>query len=327
MAKDRKEDHIQLAFESQTTNSTLMDQFCYEPLLSSHPSVESLKQNFLNYEFQMPLWISSMTGGTERAKNINFNLAKACRDFGIGMGLGSCRPLLESDERLVDFDLRDLIGEAPLYANFGIAQIEQLIFQNKLYKIFEITKRLQANGIVIHVNPLQEWAQAEGDRFKQTPLETIKYVCEQSPFPLIVKEVGQGMGPKSLKSLTELPLAAIELAGLGGTNFTQLELSRRSRALNDKNKPSESIAQVGHTPAQMIDWLNHFDTKLPIIISGGIKDPVEAHQLMLLYKGQSIVGMASQILQHALADYEQLANYLTELKSTFAIAKSYIQRK
>ena len=105
----------------------LDDRFYYEPLLSAHPS-ETNPVGFLGKKLRAPIWVSSMTGGTELARKINTNLARACREFGMGMGLGSCRSLLDRDEYLGDFNVRELIGdELPFYANLGIAQVEQLI--------------------------------------------------------------------------------------------------------------------------------------------------------------------------------------------------------
>ena len=111
-----------------------------------------------------------MTGGTGQARTINRNLAQACGEFSLGMGLGSCRPLLKSDKYFEDFNLRPIIGDkAPFYANIGIAQLEELIREDALYRIIDLVDKLQACGLIIHVNPLQEWFQPEGDRFCEAP--------------------------------------------------------------------------------------------------------------------------------------------------------------
>src|ERR1051325_3494522 len=111
----RKKDHIGLAFKSQEGIEN-DSRFYYEPLLSAHPA--ALKPvMFLSKTMKAPLWISSMTGGTELAYTINHNLARACRDFGLGMGLGSCRILLEGDTYFKDFNLRHELGnDRPLFA-------------------------------------------------------------------------------------------------------------------------------------------------------------------------------------------------------------------
>jgi len=106
-AEDRKKDHIELAFQSQVAVHSLDQRFYYEPLLAAHPTATTLAPfSFLNKTMQVPLWVSSMTGGTAMANTINHHLARACGEFGMGMGLGSCRSLLYSDEYLADFNVR-----------------------------------------------------------------------------------------------------------------------------------------------------------------------------------------------------------------------------
>jgi len=185
-AVSRKRDHVDLAFQSQI--SVPDTRFYYEPMLSPHPQKGSLKLiPFLGKILKVPIWVSSMTGGTEKARTINGNLARACKDFGMGMGLGSCRQLLYSDEHLADFDVRGIMGEeAPLFANLGIAQVEKLIAKKDFSLVRRLLDKLQADGLIIHVNPLQEWMQPEGDRFEKAPLETIQAALQLSDFPIIV---------------------------------------------------------------------------------------------------------------------------------------------
>ena len=124
--EQRKKDHIELAFQSQLKNESIDQRFYYEPMLNPHPG-ELLKPfNFLGKTMKAPIWVSSMTGGTEKAEKINKNLARACNEFGLGMGLGSCRIILDNDTFFHQFDVRDIIGnDYPLYANLDICQIEE----------------------------------------------------------------------------------------------------------------------------------------------------------------------------------------------------------
>jgi len=335
MTSDRKKDHIDLAFKSRPTEKIGLDNFTYEPMLSAHPEYLSHpKQEFLGFEFRLPFWISSMTGGTERAKLINENLAKGAEEFGLGLGLGSCRPLLSDDKRFDDFDIKKFMPTRPLFTNFGIAQLEELVARNSLGEIDHITKSLNADGIIIHVNPLQEWGQPEGDRFKKPPLDTIKSVLAKSDFPLIVKEVGQGFGPKSMKSLMELPLAAIEFGAYGGTNFTILELARLSRSLSGKKSDKEDFGHIGHDALEMIDFaneiLNASDSDLKcreFIISGGVSSGMQGFILNESLRSNSVVGMAASFLKHAMGEYSELQTYMLELRSEYLLASAYIKRK
>ena len=120
-----------MAFKSRVETGELDTRFYYEPMLTAHPKPGSLQPfPFLGKMLRTPVWVSSMTGGTALANKINRQLARACGEFGMGMGLGSCRQLLYSNEFLPDFDVRDEIGtDLPLYANLGIAQVEKLLQQ------------------------------------------------------------------------------------------------------------------------------------------------------------------------------------------------------
>lgn len=305
-----------MAFQSQVGREALDERFYYEPLLAPHPKQGSWPAfTFLGKKMRIPLWVSSMTGGTQMARTINHNLARACREFGMGMGLGSCRMLLYSDEFLPDFAVRPLIGdEQPLYANLGIAQIEQLIDRKELFRINDLVDKLSADGLIIHVNPLQEWLQPEGDRFERAPLETITTVLEKLDMPIIVKEVGQGMGYHSLKALLQLPLAAIDFAANGGTNFARLELLRSDET---RREIYSQLAYVGHDAEEMVDLTNKLVTELgdrrqcrQIIISGGIKRFLDGYYLISKLNLPSVYGQASSFLQHARGGYEDLHAYV-----------------
>ena len=300
---DRKKDHIELALQAQTCKNELDIRFDYEPLLAAHPKGGLPSFNFLGKTFRAPLWVSSMTGGTKTAANINRNLAMSCKEFGFGMGLGSCRVLIDNDDYFGDFNVRDIIGDdLPLFANLGICQVEQLIENGKTEKIIRLREKLRADGLIIHVNPLQEWYQKEGDKLKYPPIETIKKLIDKTDMPLIVKEVGQGIGPASLSALFKLPLAAIEFAAFGGTNFSKLELMRNSSQLNEIFEP---LTKVGMDAFQMLEIVNNIvnTEKNPgcnqIIISGGINSFLDGYYLVQKSLLQAVYGQASSMLKYA----------------------------
>lgn len=328
-AESRKKDHIELAFRSRITQ--LDTRFYYEPFLSAHPTITDIPPiNFLNKTFHAPMWVSSMTGGTEKARTINKNLARACGEFGFGMGLGSCRQLLYSDEFLSDFDVRQFMGnEIPLFANLGVAQIEKLFEQNEIERINILLKKLNADGLIVHVNPLQEWLQPEGDRFLYPPIETIKKLLNIAQFPIIVKEVGQGFGPESIKTLLQLPIAALDLAAAGGTNFSKLELLRSSE---EQQNLFNAIAQLGHTAEEMVNWINfahessHLNIKCrQIIISGGITDFLDGYYLTQKIKIPAVYGQASAFLKYAQGDYSVLQKFISSQLEGLALAYAFLK--
>ncbi|MBI1226362.1 MAG: type 2 isopentenyl-diphosphate Delta-isomerase [Bacteroidetes bacterium] len=333
-AAARKRDHIEMAFRSQVAHGEVDARFHYEPLLSAHPKPGSLSPfSFLGKTLRTPLWVSSMTGGTDWAHTINHNLARACAEFGMGMGLGSCRSLLFSDDTLEDFAVRHLIGDdLPLYANLGIAQLEQLIDKQELRRVTTMLEKLQADGLIIHVNPLQEWLQPEGDRFLRPPLDTIETILEQMPMlKIIVKEVGQGMGYESLKALFQLPLQAVDFAASGGTNFAKLELLRSDKT---NQEIYQQLAQVGHTAAEMVDFTNQIKAELgdkmlcqQVIISGGITSFLDGYYLTNKLHLPSVYGQASGFLKHARGEYEELREYVAAQVWGLELAAAFLKIK
>jgi isopentenyl-diphosphate delta-isomerase len=320
----RKQAHIELAGIAQTLTNGLDDRFNYEPMFFSHPSKEETwETQFLKFNLNYPIWISSMTGGTGHARLINQNLARLCGEFKLGMGLGSCRSLLESDQRKEDFAVRKYLGNQPLFANLGIAQIEQLVLANKTHLVHEMIKSVEADGLIIHINPLQEWFQPEGDRFTLSPLTTLKKFFDKSICPVIIKEVGQGMGPKSLAALLDLPIAGIEFGAYGGTNFSLLESLRTS-----DEDTKKSFINVGHTAREMVEILNALPVRdKEFIISGGIKSVLDGYELLQTLKAPAIMGMANAFLNPALQSYDELAKYFIHLRESLLTARGILKVK
>lgn len=325
----RKADHLDLAFLSQVSETD--SRFYYEPAINAHPNHSIDAVTFLDYTLHAPLWISSMTGGTDHAKTINQNLAKACGKFKLGMGLGSCRILLDDSKYLEDFKVRRFIGDdLPLFANLGIAQLESLLNSGKVNKLKELLDKTEANGLIIHINPLQEWLQAEGDSIKQSPLITLSELLNKVDFKLIVKEVGQGMGPKSLEALMKLPLSAIDFGAHGGTNFAMLEMLRGDKI---KKELYEPIANIGHTANEMVELVNDILAKSKnyacqnFIISGGVKSFLDGYYLTRKINANAIYGQASALLKFAKEDYESLCEYLELQIKGLAMANTFLTIK
>lgn len=313
-ASSRKEDHIDMAFRSACDKTHVDTRFHYEPMLSGHLKKDlDLSSIVAGKRMSYPIWISSMTGGTEKAKTINNNLAKLCGEYNLGMGLGSCRQLLYEDRRLSEFDIRPLMPDSPLMINLGIAQIEELLAKKESVLIKSLIDKLAADGLIVHINPLQEWMQPEGDRIMIPPIETIKTLLSLADYPIIVKEVGQGFGLESLRALLALPIEALDLAGYGGTNFSKLELLRSDSMRYDGFK---GVLNLGHTCEEMIVNINALAASKEqeilckkIIISGGVKGFLDGYYHMQKSSLPSIYAQASGFLRHAM-DYDQLKKYL-----------------
>jgi isopentenyl-diphosphate delta-isomerase len=327
---DRKKDHIDLAFQARTGYDEIDGRFNYEPMLSHHPAGDLKSIEFCRKTLKAPIWVSSMTGGTEMAGEINRNLARACREFGLGMGLGSCRPILQSDKHLADFDMRDIIGDAqPFYANLGIAQLEEYVLKGNISPVNDLLEKLRADGLIIHVNPLQEWLQPEGDLVSQPPIDTIRTFLEMTSHPVIVKEVGQGIGPESLRELLMMPIEAIEFAAYGGTNFAKLELIRSDETKQQFYGP---LSRIGHDALEMTRLVNVINKEenilcKQVIISGGITSFLDGYYLINYCNLPAVYGQASGFLKFARNSYEELRNFVHHQVEGLKLAQAYFRIK
>lgn len=324
ISSKRKQDHIDLAEKSVERFND--NRFYYDPLLRAMPTETEKTYDFLGFSLKAPLWVSSMTGGTEKARSINHNLAAACGKFGLGMGLGSCRSLLYDLNRLQDFDVKKLLRDQPLFVNLGIAQIETLVQEDHLHKVMDLIQLLHADGLIVHINPLQEWLQPEGDRIEIAPIETLKTLREFYKGLLIVKEVGQGFGKESIQSLFDLKVNAIEFGAFGGTNFSKLELLRQ-----EGKAQFEPLINVGHTAEEMVDFCNALyseeNKNIHLIISGGIQHFLDGYYLCQKSKHPSIYGQAGVLLKNAVLGQEEVFNFISNEISAYRVCENYLSLK
>ncbi len=330
--EDRKRDHIDLAFSSRLDAKLADNRFDYEPLFGTHN--QAIKETtFAGKQMRLPLWVSSMTGGTKRAGKINKNLAQACAEFGLGMGLGSCRILLDSPEHFEDFNIRPIIGEsAPLFANIGICQLEKMLEDGSQGQLDELVDKLRADGLIVHINPLQEAFQPEGDVLTRPAIEILQQYLESTESKIIVKEVGQGFGKESLRHLLQLPIEAIEFAAMGGTNFSLVELNRSDATAAEVFNP---FIHIGHTASDMTKMVNELVAELPsdmlkvnqLIISGGITNILDGYYLTSISRLPAIFGMGSAFLRHAMGDYSKLQEFVSRIEESWKLASSFLKVK
>ncbi len=328
---DRKTDHIKLSLLSQTSANEADKRFYYEPMVSGFPENSLDEISFAGKKLSVPIWVSSMTGGTRLSGTINRNLAMACKEFRMGMGLGSCRMLLEENTLFSDFNLRPIMGyDVPFFANLGIAQVEQMVENNETDPLRRLIDRLGADGLIIHVNPLQEWVQPEGNTIRHAPVETIEKLLNKVDFPLIVKEVGQGFGPQSIRRLLNLPLAAIEFGAFGGTNFSKVEIHRSSILKKELYQP---FVNIGVTTEEMVDLINEMIGKgekfscNQLIISGGILNYLDGYYLIGKSVMPAIYAQASVFLKYSQGDYSELQQFVSTQIEGYRMAKCYLTLK
>ena len=217
-----------------------------------------------------------------------------------------------------------------IWANIGIAQLEKMMKTGDYNRLTNLVDLLKADGLIIHVNPSQESLQGEGDFIHARPIDTIKDFLSKTELKIIVKEVGQGMGPRSLMELMQLPIEAIETASFGGTNFARLELIRRA---SENVSHLEPLSHIGHTAESMIDTINGIiengkDIKCrQLIISGGIHSYLDGYYLISKSKMPAIYGQASGFLFHARVSYQSLEKYIEEQIIGLRFSKAWLYPK
>jgi isopentenyl-diphosphate delta-isomerase len=239
-----------------------------------------------------PLLIACMTGGTPEAAAINRRLATVAARFGIAMGLGSGRVALESPHTLESFRVRAEAPEILLFANLGAVQL------NKGYGVDEcrrLVETLQADALVLHLNPLQEALQPEGDTCFRGLRDRIAELCANAPFPVVVKEVGWGIGAAEVRALFDAGVAAVDVAGTGGTSWSEVERHRIAEPW--RARVAETFSAWGIPTAQAILQARAVEPKRPLIASGGIRSGLDVAKAIAL--GADLAGIAGPFLRAA----------------------------
>lgn len=265
-----------------------------------------------------PILVSSMTGGTPEAQAINRNLAQAAQLCGLAMGLGSQRAGLENGETAETFQVRALAPDILLFANLGAVQL------NYGYGVDECRRAVEmagADALILHLNPLQEAVQAEGDTNWDDLLAKIEAVCRALPVPVIAKEVGWGISERTARLLINAGIGAIDVAGAGGTSWSQVEmhraptvrLRRLAAAFADWGIPT---AESVRTVCAVREQQSH--PSLPVFASGGIRSGQDIAKCAAL--GADLVGLASPFLKRAVQSAEAVVEEMELLVAELRIA-------
>jgi isopentenyl-diphosphate delta-isomerase len=315
----RKDDHLDIVLAPDPAQlrqdpgfSAIRFEHCALPELALDEI--DLSSSLLGIALRAPLLISSMTGGAERARFINQHLAEAAQALGIAMGVGSQRVSLRTghDQGLTG-ELRRLAPDIPLLANLGAAQLSEA---DGLDLARRAVDSLQADALIIHLNPLQEAVQPEGDRDWRGVLARIAALTGELPVPVIVKEVGAGISPTVARALVEAGVRMIDVAGAGGTSWAAVE-ARRAQTDADR-AVAMAFADWGIPTAQCLLAVRRALPNVPLIASGGIRDGIDAAKAIRL--GADLVGQAAGVLMAATQSSDAVVEHFDILLRQLRIA-------
>jgi len=260
-----------------------------------------------------PLLISSMTGGTESARQINRNLAGAAQELGLGLALGSLRTALEDPDTLSTYQVRSIAPDILLCANLGAVQLNYGYGPAECQRAIEL---IGADALILHLNPLQEALQPDGNTNFAGLLDKIGAVCRSLSAPVIVKEVGWGISERLARRLADAGVSVIDVAGAGGTSWSQVEMHRV------KDESSRRIAQAFETwgipTVESLRAARRGAPALSLIASGGLRDGVDVAKALAL--GASAAGIALPLLKEAVQSQEAVRERLREISQELRIA-------
>ncbi|MEB3212036.1 MAG: type 2 isopentenyl-diphosphate Delta-isomerase [Leptolyngbyaceae bacterium] len=310
VTQSRKADHIRICLDEdvqfrQTSTGFERYRFTHCCLPELNWDDIQLATTFLDKSLRSPLLISSMTGGTEQARQINYRLAAAAQQYGIAMGVGSQRVAVENPDVVSTFDVRAIAPDILLLANLGAVQL------NYSYGLDECKKAvdwLQADALVLHINPLQECVQSRGDTNFRGLFDKIETLCSQISVPVIAKEVGNGISGAMAKRLLEVGISAIDVAGAGGTSWAKVEGERAEDSI--QRRLGQTFGNWGIPTADCIQQTRQVSAEVPLIASGGLRNGLDAAVAIAL--GADLAGMAYPFLKAA-SESEEAVHGLVEV--------------
>ncbi len=305
--QQRKADHIKINLEqdvqSAITTGLERYRFIHEALPELDLKAVDTSVKLYDKRLDAPVLVSSMTGGTEKAGMINRNLAEAAQITRTAMGVGSQRTALEHPEQAATFQIRKYAPDILLFANLGAVQL------NYTYGVDECRRAIdmiQADALYLHLNPLQEAVQAGGDSNFKELARKIESVCRKLVVPVVAKEVGWGISVRTAKLLESCGVAAIDVAGAGGTSWSQVEMHRA------KDESTRALAGTfvgwGIPTADSIENIRIAAPRLPIFASGGLKNGLDIAKCIAL--GATLGGMAGPFLKAADVSSEKAAEMM-----------------
>ncbi len=312
----RKADHIRINLEENVRSGITTGLESYRFMHQALPELDLDEVNpeviVFHRQLSAPILISSMTGGTEQAAKINRNLAIAAQETRVAMGLGSQRAALEHSELAPTFQVRKYAPDVVLLANLGAIQLNYSYGIDECRRAVEM---IEADALILHLNPLQEAVQPEGDTRFAHLLGKIESVCKKLEVPVIAKEVGWGISKQAARLLHTAGVAAIDVAGSGGTSWSQVEM-HRAKTERQANLAA-AFVDWGIPTARSIQNVKEIDPTMTIFASGGLRTGVDIAKCIAL--GATLGGMASPFLKAAVQSEEKVVQTIQDLHREISI--------
>jgi isopentenyl-diphosphate Delta-isomerase len=301
----RKSDHIKINLEqdvrSGLANGLVRYHFPHEALPELNLDAVNTSLALFSKKLEVPILISSMTGGTEQAGIINRHLAEAAQEQRVAMGVGSQRAALEDSQQIPTYSItRKVAPDILLFANLGAVQLNHGYALKDCQRAVDM---LQADALFLHLNPLQEAVQAGGDTDFAGLATKISKICKKLEVPVIVKEVGWGISERTARILVECGVAAIDVAGAGGTSWSQVEMHRAPDDFT--RKLAATFIDWGIPTAESVLNVKKAAPGMIIFASGGLKDGLDIAKCVAL--GATLGGFAGQFLKAAAISTEDVA--------------------
>ncbi|MEY2983892.1 MAG: hypothetical protein RLZZ568_509 [Cyanobacteriota bacterium] len=312
----RKADHIRIVLEEDVVGkgvTTGFEHFFLEHCALPSVNLDSvdLRVNLWGKSLRSPWLISSMTGGTAEARQINLNLAEVAQALGIAMGIGSQRAAIENPALAVTYQVRSVAPDILLFANLGAVQLN---YGYGLDEAKQAVEMIEADALILHLNPLQEAVQPQGDRQWLGLWSKLEALVAALPVPVIIKEVGNGINRTLARRLEACGVAAIDVAGAGGTSWSEVEAHRQTDPV--AKQVAHAFVDWGLPTALSLREVVQGTSQIPVFASGGIRSGVDAAKAIAL--GASLVGSAAPGLGAAHVNveavYQHYAARLEELR-------------
>jgi len=307
----RKQDHINAILQDSEIERK---QSGFEKIRLQHRALPELDftkvdttTEFLGKKLSFPLLISSMTGGNAgNLADINCHLAEAAETCQVAMAVGSQRTMLENPKAANSFQLRQYAPNVPLIANLGAVQLNYGVTTSQVQSLIDV---LEADALYLHLNPLQELIQPEGDHNFAKLADKIADLNQQLDVPIILKEVGSGMSPQDIELGLQAGIKWFDLAGRGGTSWSRIEAHR------SENHLGYLFQDWGLTTVEALQLSQHYQEQASFIASGGIRNGVEMAKAVIM--GAQIFGVAAPLLKPAMQSSDAVIQKITELKQEY----------